>query len=347
MPSAGAPELDFLRRSPLFESLDDATLEKIYSHGAFREVAHGEVIFAEGEPGLELYVIKSGVVELRKRVDDHHDDRVVNYLSTGESVGEMALVTGRQRSATARVPQKAVLFRVPGTVFETLLHEHPAVALNMMRILAYRLELANQLHIAGTPSASHLAGDLEFFDLPEVCQTLIMGRRTGIMTVVAPSVGGEARLYFEQGHIKYAQTLQLEGVDALTCAFRRPLEGSFEFRSTETLEMDADADVIEGDPMHIILEAIRQRDEIERIARSLPEPGHLWHVLDEAAPVPEPRRSSAPWRPSSGAEVVLAREVLSALKSGQSVEKLAERHPADELQVYRIVQALAEAGQIE
>lgn len=312
----------------------------------------GGVIFEEGSPGFDLYVIKTGVVEVRKRSEGHQKAKVVSFLSPGECVGEMSLITGLPRSATVRVPQKADVFRVPGLAFEGLLNRYAAIAVSLAKILAFRLEIANQLHVSESSAQKHLSGDLEYFDLLEVSQTLHHGRRTGVMAVVAPAVGGEAQLFFDGGHIRHARSGRLDGRDAVLCVFRRPLEGSFEFRTTDAYEGPLGETAIEESPMGLILEAVRQRDEIDALRTRLPPAGHIYHRRAASVPWIAPAARGAerdgrqPWQPTSAAELAMARSLHAEIGAGRTIGALVDAHPADELAVHEIVAALLAAGHI-
>lgn len=61
----------------------------------------GEVIFAEGDKGDHMYVVRSGEIEIER------DGKVIEALSRGGIFGEMALIDGSPRSATARAKMDA------------------------------------------------------------------------------------------------------------------------------------------------------------------------------------------------------------------------------------------------
>ena len=68
-------------------------------HG--RDFPAGAVVFEEGDPGSRMYVIQSGAVRVLKRVGAREIE--LARLGAGEAFGEMALLEGRPRSATAVV----------------------------------------------------------------------------------------------------------------------------------------------------------------------------------------------------------------------------------------------------
>lgn len=119
-----------------------------------REFAAGTVLFEEGEPGDHMYIVVSGEVELRRQVGDA--ERVLAVLPAGEFFGEMAILNGRPRSATAVVRSAARLFVIDGTTFEAMLRARPEIALRIIKALATRLDGANQhVELLLLPTADH------------------------------------------------------------------------------------------------------------------------------------------------------------------------------------------------
>lgn len=98
-----------LRRSALFSDLEDEVLNELAGRTVERTFRKGERIFYQGDPGDSLYVIASGMVKVVV-TSEHGDEMVLVTLRDGESFGELALIDGRPRSATAEaVDQTTVL----------------------------------------------------------------------------------------------------------------------------------------------------------------------------------------------------------------------------------------------
>jgi CRP-like cAMP-binding protein len=106
-----------------------------------RDFPAGAVLFEEGQPGDDMYIVVTGEVELRRRVGA--SERVLAVLPAGEFFGEMAILNARPRSATAVVRTPARLFVIDGTTFEAMLRARPEIALRIIRSLAMRLDSAN------------------------------------------------------------------------------------------------------------------------------------------------------------------------------------------------------------
>ena len=91
-----------------------------------------------------MYIIKSGLVEVRKKDPATGIDFLVAQLSDGAAVGEMSLLTGKPRSATVTTVQPTVVFTLTRADFRNLLTQHPEISLGLARILAERLEDATK-----------------------------------------------------------------------------------------------------------------------------------------------------------------------------------------------------------
>ena len=95
--------------------------------GTRRSFPAGTVLFREGDPGREMFVIVSGRVRISKRVRDV--EKAMTTLPAGEFFGEMAILNDRARSATATVLEDAELLVVGPETFDGLVGHHREVAL--------------------------------------------------------------------------------------------------------------------------------------------------------------------------------------------------------------------------
>jgi len=119
-----------------------------------RDFEPGSVLFEEGQPGDYMYVVQSGEVEIRRQVGE--TERVLAILPPGEFFGEMAILNGRPRSATAVVKTEARLLVIEGKTFEAMMRARPEIALRIIKSLATRLENANQhIELLLLPTPNH------------------------------------------------------------------------------------------------------------------------------------------------------------------------------------------------
>ena len=102
-----------------------------------RNFKAGDVIFKQGDPARELFVIQSGKIDIRL------GERVLVTLDGYDIFGEMALVDSAPRSATAIAATDATVVPVGEKQFLFLVSQTPHFALNVMRVLARRLRAGN------------------------------------------------------------------------------------------------------------------------------------------------------------------------------------------------------------
>jgi len=106
------------------------------------EYGVGDVIFEEGSPGRELFVVLDGEVEIAKISGERKT--VIVTLGKGEFFGEMAVIDGSSRSATAiAASTNTRVMRINHARFVYLVSQQPAFALMIMDALSKRLRASN------------------------------------------------------------------------------------------------------------------------------------------------------------------------------------------------------------
>jgi len=99
----------------------------------FKSYKAGEKIFAENDPGMFLYVVRKGQVELRR------EGVLLEVLESGQIFGEMALIEHSTRSATATAGTDCEVVPVDEQQFMFLVKQTPYFALDVLRVMAKRL----------------------------------------------------------------------------------------------------------------------------------------------------------------------------------------------------------------
>lgn len=105
--------------------------------------AVGEVIFREGDVGHTMYVLTSGKVRISKKVQGQ--ERTLAVLGPGDFFGEMAILNGAPRTATATAESATKLLVLSAKAFEKMVVKNAEIAVRLLRKLAGRLDAANQL----------------------------------------------------------------------------------------------------------------------------------------------------------------------------------------------------------
>ncbi|MFB3120247.1 MAG: Crp/Fnr family transcriptional regulator [Stenotrophomonas maltophilia] len=147
-------DVNFLTSVPIFANLSGEQLQSLPGKLQPRRYQRGEVIFHEDDPADRMHIIVEGRVKISIASEDGRE-RDIALLQSGECFGEMALIDGSNRSATATAvdaTETMVLFRQD---FLDFLSENPEVAADVNTLLVQRLRNVNQM-----------LGDMVFLDVP-------------------------------------------------------------------------------------------------------------------------------------------------------------------------------------
>jgi len=90
-----------------------------------------------------MFVIQSGLVQVLKQVG--HDERALATLGRGEFLGEMAILNGKPRNATAVVLEDARCLVIDARTLESMVQKNPEIAMRLIKKLARRLDGADEL----------------------------------------------------------------------------------------------------------------------------------------------------------------------------------------------------------
>ncbi len=126
-----------LRTVPFLRGLSSAASAALARRTRQRKFKAGKPIFREGAQGATLYIIQDGEVDIVK--GRGKDEVTLVTRRAGEFFGEMSIIEGARRSATARARGDATLIEVPGDVVLRTLLKHPPVLLETTRQLSRNL----------------------------------------------------------------------------------------------------------------------------------------------------------------------------------------------------------------
>jgi CRP/FNR family cyclic AMP-dependent transcriptional regulator len=107
-----------------------------------REFKRGEVLFREGDPGKEMYVIQAGKVNITKKVRE--TEKILATLGAGEFLGEMALLNNKPRSAGAVMDEDGKLLVIDPRTFEAMIRGNVEIAVRLIKKLSDRLQEADE-----------------------------------------------------------------------------------------------------------------------------------------------------------------------------------------------------------
>jgi len=136
--------IDTLRHVPLFESLDDEAANELCKLIEPLDCPERQVLFRAGDVGDAMYLIERGKVRISVRATDGHDVTLTE-LAARDFFGEMALLDGQPRSASATVAENARLAVLSREHFLSFMRSNPNVALEMLTALTNRLRHTDEL----------------------------------------------------------------------------------------------------------------------------------------------------------------------------------------------------------
>jgi CRP-like cAMP-binding protein len=126
-------KLELLKTVPLFEHCGAREIERLGMLVEEVDLPAGRVLFTQGESAQELFVIVKGRVRVER------DGRLLAERGPGEFFGEIALVAGGPRTATATCETDSRLLVVVRHDFHSLMDEFPELKMRVLETLAHRV----------------------------------------------------------------------------------------------------------------------------------------------------------------------------------------------------------------
>ncbi|HZH25828.1 MAG TPA: cyclic nucleotide-binding domain-containing protein [Azospirillaceae bacterium] len=133
-----AEEVELLRKIPLFANVEQSKL-KLLAFTSERVVFNaGDILFRQDEMGNAAYIIMDGEAEVI--VNTPNGPLKVATVGRNDFVGEIAILCDVPRTATIRAATQLNTLCISKELFFRLITEFPQMAVEIMRVLAQRLE---------------------------------------------------------------------------------------------------------------------------------------------------------------------------------------------------------------
>jgi CRP/FNR family transcriptional regulator/CRP/FNR family cyclic AMP-dependent transcriptional regulator len=145
--------VQLLERIPFLAALAQEDLRWLGERVRRRRFPRGDIIFQKDDPGQSLFIIEGGTVRIYVP-GTQGADLTLAVMGEGDFFGDMSLLDGRPRSASAAAATDAVLLSLERNDFATLLRSRPDAALAILAVIAARLRESDQM-----------ASDLAFLDV--------------------------------------------------------------------------------------------------------------------------------------------------------------------------------------
>ncbi len=137
--TSNAGILQFLRSLPMLEGVSQSSLVTLARVSRLKLAPKGTFIFFQSDPADAVYLLWRGAVAIRLENPDGQE-LVINEMGPGDCFGELGLLTGQPRSASAEAIVDSAVLLVPGAAFQSVLGQEPSLALRLLEITARRLQ---------------------------------------------------------------------------------------------------------------------------------------------------------------------------------------------------------------
>ncbi len=137
-------DTQLLRAVPLFERFNDEERDLLASQLDEVEFQSGQMIFRRTDPGGAIFIVASGEVEVF--IEDSTGSRIVfEKVQPGHFFGELSLLDGESRSASAQATAMTRALRIDRQDLENLFARHPTAAMDVLGVIGRRLREADRL----------------------------------------------------------------------------------------------------------------------------------------------------------------------------------------------------------
>src|SRR3954466_16425540 len=131
------PDL-IIERNRLFRGLPGDTRARIAALASRRQYEDGALIFMRGDPGDSLCGVATGRVRISAS-GPGGKEVFLNIMEPGDAFGEIALLDGSPRTATATAMARTELIVIPREAFSALLQSQPQLAAHLIQLLCKRV----------------------------------------------------------------------------------------------------------------------------------------------------------------------------------------------------------------
>lgn len=131
--------LQFLNSQSLFEGLNPTTVLALAKASRLKRVPKENFLFFQADSADAVYLVWRGVIAIRLENPEGRE-LVINEMSVGDCFGELAILTGAARSASAQALVDSEVLLIPAITFKFALEQESLLAARLLEITARRLQ---------------------------------------------------------------------------------------------------------------------------------------------------------------------------------------------------------------
>ena len=144
-----------LEGNRLFRGLPAATIQQIAALSTRRTYGLGAIVFSQADPGEALYGVVTGAIRISASTADGRE-MFLNIMGPGDTFGEIALLDGHRRTATATATAPSELIQIAREPFLALLQREAELVKHLIQLLCQRIRwtsgIAEESALLGVPA---------------------------------------------------------------------------------------------------------------------------------------------------------------------------------------------------
>ncbi len=183
-----AVRLEFVKSILYFSNLSSAELESIKEFIFERTVDRAEIVLLEGQATEELYFVAAGVVKVFK-TSIEGKEQILSIVRPGESLNDIPIFDGGLSPVSAQAMGPVLLYGIKRKDMETVVKDHPQIALNIVQVLASRIR--HLVSLVADFSFKHVIGRVAKILVENINDEI--GRRPRLTQQEMAAMAGTAR----------------------------------------------------------------------------------------------------------------------------------------------------------
>jgi signal transduction histidine kinase len=156
---ASVPKLALLAQT--FAGLSEADLEELADLTEVNRYPAEHLLCREGAYEDTFYIVADGEVVITKRISEVEGERVLRHMTTGDYVGEMALIQNAPRAASVRTLTECTVLEIDKADFEAILNRSPRLAMSIIRTTLNRMRANDQMAIVDLQRTNRVLSQLD------------------------------------------------------------------------------------------------------------------------------------------------------------------------------------------
>jgi CRP-like cAMP-binding protein len=173
--------------------------------------APGDTIFRAGDSPAGLYLVESGLIRL---ITPGSDD--FSELGAGDAFGEMAVLSGRPYTSTARAVEESILWRLSVSDFTLLIAEHPSIPQSLSKVLRARLSPSDQAVAVERLSRVSIFAGLPPEVMAALAEVLLIRHVPSTAIIFTQGDPGDALYFIESGQVELVSSNPRSGEDGIS-----------------------------------------------------------------------------------------------------------------------------------